>query len=343
MEIAILGLPRSGKSTLFEMMTGIRSREIFGEQTVRGQAKVPDQRFSRLAEVFKPKKVSPALIPFIDTNVMGEAGWSSMRQILQGADGILHVLDAHTTTDIPKITSNYRKIADELVLSDLMVVENRMEKMAKTQKSKIKPEETIHAQCLPRAKEALDAGLPLRGLSFTAQELVALKGFSFWTVRPELIVVNGAEDASSLAASLSDKLGGHSSIIGIAGEMEMEIAQLSAEERAPFLNDLGIEEPAFEKIIRTAFSLLDQMVYFTVGEDEVKAWIIPKASTAPRAAAAIHQDFERGFIKAEVASFADFTGCGETLAGCKSAGKLRLEGKDYIVQDGDIISFRFNI
>lgn len=343
MEIAILGQKQSGKSTIFEIMTGIKSREMFGEPTVRGMAKVPDARFDSLVDIFKPAKVSPAHIPFVDINAQGEDAWGTIRKNVAGTDGIVHVVDAFTAKDADEVLSRFRKLEDELIISDLIVVENRLERLLKLPKTALKPYEQIEATLLPKAKDALDSGKPLRELGFTPDEIHALRGFSFWTIRPEIVVVNASENDLSIADDLKLKLDPGPPVIGICGQVEAEIAQLKDDERAPFLEAMGITEPAFQKIIRTAFHSLGQMCYFTVGEDEVKAWVIPAGSTAPRAAAAIHKDFERGFIKAEVCSYADFMNLGKSLASVKSAGRLRLEGKEYIVLDGDIISFRFNV
>lgn len=343
MEIGILGLPRSGKSTLFEIMTGVKSREIYGEPSVRGVAKVPDARFDRLVRIFSPAKVTPAQIPFIDICPQGDNPWEAIRRLLSAADGLVHIVDAFTAGTSAEIASRYRRLADELIIADLLVVENRLEKLAKIPKAAQKPDEVIQAEVLPRLREALCDGQPIRSLPLSAVDAHAMRGFAFWTLRPELVVVNCREDNLSLATALGNEAGISSPAIGISCQVEAEIAELPPHERAAFLETMGVAEPAFEKIIRTAFALLGRICYFTVGEDEVRAWVIPAASTAPRAAAAIHKDFERGFIKAEVVSYEDFLACGETLAGAKSAGKLRLEGKEYLVEDGDIISFRFNV
>jgi GTP-binding protein YchF len=343
MEIAILGLPQSGKSTIFEIMTGIRSSEQYGEKTVPGRAAVPDARFDALVEIFKPAKVSPAQVPFTDVNVSGEDAWNRMRQLVGGADGVLHIVDAFTAVDASEATVRYRELADELIISDLSIVENKRARLAKLPANALDGEERIQAEILPRIQELLESGRPMRSMDLSDQQLSALKTFSFWTLKPELIVVNTSEDRAELAEEFAGAADTASPVIGICAQVEAEIAELPAEERLPFLHMHGVEEPAFERIIRRAFSLLGRISYFTVGEDEVKAWVIPENSTAPRAAAAIHKDFERGFIKAEVVAYDDFIACGKTLAAAKAAGKQRLEGKDYIVQDGDIISFRFNV
>ncbi len=343
MEIGILGLKQSGKSTIFEIMTGVRSREMYGEPCVRGVASVPDERFDTLVQIFSPAKVSPASVPFIDVNAGGESAWEAIRQNLSSADGFVHIVDAFTAEEPSEVVTRYRKLADELIFSDLVVVENRLARLEKIPKAALKPDEARHAVILPKAKELLEAGTPLRELVLTAEERHALRGFAFWTMRPELVVVNVRDDNRSFAEEFARQIGEKSPVIGINCMLESEIAQLDPSDRDEFLKSMDIDEPAFELIIRTAFSLLGRICYFTVGEDEVKAWVIPENSTAPRAAAAIHKDFERGFIKAEVASYDDFIKCGATLGAAKSSGKLRLEGKEYIVQDGDIISFRFNV
>ena len=343
MEIGIIGLPQSGKSTLFEIMTGIKSREIFGEPFVRGFARVPDSRFDALAGIFRPTKVTPASVPFMDICAQGENPWESIRKTLASADGLVHVVDAFTASEPGEAIARYRKLADELTVSDLIAVESRLEKLAKIGKNIQKPEEAAQAEIFPRLKEALESGKPIRDLPFTPAEAHALRGFSLWTLRPELVVVNCREDNLSFADALRDEAKVSSPVVGICCQIEAEIAELPPEDRLQFLSQMGVSEPAFEKIIRTAFGSLGRICYFTVGEDEVRAWVIPANSTAPRAAAAIHKDFERGFIKAEVVSYDDFMANGKTLAGAKAAGRLRLEGKEYIVADGDIISFRFNV
>jgi len=204
-------------------------------------------------------------------------------------------------------------------------------------------QDTLHAQVLPRLKTQLEAGGPLREIALTDEERHGLRSFSFWTIRPELAVINTPEDNPSLAEGFAAEAGLSVPVIGICCAIEAELMALQPEERQEFLESLGIQEAAFGRVIRESFKLLGRMTYFTVGEDEVKAWVIPVETKAPRAAAAIHNDFERGFIKAEVIGYEEFIACGGTNAAAKAAGKLRLEGKEYIVQDGDIINFRFNV
>ena len=342
MEIGIIGLAQSGKSTLFQIMTGINSAEIYNEKLVKGIAKVPDVRFTNLVEIFNPAKVSPAVIPFIDVNVTGDNVWSALRDGLSGADGLLHVIDVFSNSYLDEAIKKYNELNSELILSDLVVVENRIERLKKLQNKNLKPEEIAQIKLLPKAKELLENGKVLRELELSNDEQFALKGFSFWTLKPELVVLNAGEQATDLVKEFSGRFP-KTHVIEICCQVELEIATLSKDEQKEFLESMGIETPAYEKVIQESFSLLNRMSYFTVGEDEVKAWVISKKSTAPKAAAAIHKDFERGFIKAEVVSYNDFVNNGKSINSAKAAGKLRLEGKEYIVQDGDIISFRFNV
>lgn len=343
MEIGILGLPQSGKSTLFEIMTGIKSREMHGGIFVRGQAAVPDERFDHLVEVFRPAKVSPAKVPFIDVNAIGERAWDSLRRSLSGVDGLLHIVDGFSVSGVGDVISLYHRLEDEMALSDLMIVENRMERLAKTSKKSLSPQDMSQAQLMPRLREQLEKGTPLREAGLTPEEIHILHSFSFWTIRPELVVINAAEDNMSLVKMFQEQAALSVPVMGICCLTEAELAGLPEVEQKEYLATLGISEPAYGRIIRASFSLLGRIAYFTYGSDEVKSWVIPAGSKAPRAASAIHKDFERGFIKAEVISFEEFKDCGSNISSAKAAGKLRLEGKDYIVQGGDIITFRFNV
>lgn len=342
MEIGIIGLPKSGKSTLFKIMTGVDSSLSYGEKSIRGIAKIPDERFNRLVSIFKPAKISPASIPFIDINAGDRDAWEDIRQSLSNVDGLVHVVDCFSKT-LDESIKSYKKLFDELLFSDLIMVENKLARLDKLQKKLLKPEENLQIKILPKAKEMLESGVPLRDLKLSQDEYNSLKGFRFWTIRPELIVLNAGEDNLNMMDEFVKLTNVKSPVVSICCRAEMEITELPHEERHEFLKSMGIEVAAFEKIIQRSFSLLERIVYFTVGEDEVKAWVIVKGSTAPRAASAIHKDFERGFIKAEVVSYDDFMAFGKSLQGAKSSGRLRLEGKEYIVQDGDIISFRFNV
>jgi GTP-binding protein YchF len=343
MEMGILGLPQSGKSTLFEIMTGVKSSTQHNETVVRGLAAVPDERFDKLVEIYKPVKVSPAKAPFVDVHAVGEHPWEAIRQNLSGTDGILHVVDGFSLPDIQLSIDAYRKLEDELILSDLLIIEKKLERLTKTSKKALTQQDTAQEELLPKLREILEAGKPLRASGLSAAEVFTLRSFSFWTIKPELVVVNVAEDNLSFADDFAKAANLTEPVIGICCKIEAELSGLDAADQKEFLASLGITEPAFGRIIRAAFSLLGRISFFTVGEDEVKAWVIPLQTKAPKAAGAIHNDFERGFIKAEVMSYDDFIAHGGSTAQVKSAGRLRLEGKEYIVQDGDIITFRFNV
>ena len=343
MEMGILGLPQSGKSTLFEIMTGVKSSTQHNETVVRGLAAVPDIRFDKLVEIYKPAKISPAKIPFVDVHAVGENPWEAIRQNLSGADGILHVVDGFSLPDAQLSSDAYRKLEDELILSDLLIIEKKMERLTKTSKKALTPQDVAQAELLPKLKECLEAGKPLRVAGLAPAEVFTLRSFSFWTIKPELVVVNVAEDNLAFADAFAKEAKLEEPVMGICCKIEAELTGLVAAEQKEFLASMEIAEPAFGRIIRAAFSLLGRMSFFTVGEDEVKAWVIPVQTKAPKAAGAIHNDFERGFIKAEVMSYDDFIAHGGSAVQVKSAGRLRLEGKDYIVQDGDIINFRFNV
>jgi GTP-binding protein YchF len=343
MEMGILGLPQSGKSTLFEIMTGVKSSLLHNETVVRGQASVPDERFDRLVEIHKPVKVSPAKVPFIDIHAVGEHPWEAIRQNLSGTDGILHVVDGFSLPDVQLSIEAYRKLEDELVLSDLLIIEKKLDRLAKMSKKAISPQEAAQNELLPRLKDCLEAGKPLRTAGLTPPEVLTLRSFSFWTIKPELVVVNTAEDNLSFADTFAAQAKLAEPVMGICCKIEAELAGLDVADQKEFLSSMNIIEPAFGRIIRAAFSLLGRISFFTVGEDEVKAWVIPVQTKAPKAAGTIHNDFERGFIKAEVMHYDDFIAYGGSAAQLKLAGRLRLEGKEYIVQDGDIITFRFNV
>jgi GTP-binding protein YchF len=343
MEMGILGLPQSGKSTLFEIMTGGKSSTQHNETVVRGLASVPDERFDKLVEIYKPVKVSPAKVPFVDVHAVGEHPWEAIRQNLSGTDGILHVVDGFSLPDIQLSIDAYLKLEDELILSDLLIIEKKLERLTKTSKKALTQQDTAQEELLPKLREILEAGKPLRASGLSAAEVFTLRSFSFWTIKPELVVVNVAEDNPSFANDFAKAANLMEPVIGICCKIEAELSGLDAADQKEFLASLGITEPAFGRIIRAAFSLLGRISFFTVGEDEVKAWVIPLQTKAPKAAGAIHNDFERGFIKAEVMSYDDFIAHGGSTAQVKSAGRLRLEGKEYIVQDGDIITFRFNV
>jgi len=343
MEMAILGLPKSGKSTLFEIMTGVKAGHAHGEEVMRGQAVVPDERFGQLVKICNPQKATPAKVSFLDAQVTGDCLWESFRRNFSGADGILHVIDGFSTPDTELCLDAYRKLQDELIFSDLLIIEKKLERLAKTSKKALTAQDMMQIDLLPRLKDCLEDGKTLSQVGLTPNEIFSLKSFSFWTIKPQLLVINIAEGNESFAENFAASAKLPCPIMSICCKIEAELSVLDDADQKEFLAALGLTEPAAGQIIRAAVSLLGRIFFFTVNENEARAWAVPVGTKALKAAGAIHHDFEKGFIKAEVMHFDDFIAYDGDTARVKSAGRLRLEGREYIVQDGDIIKFRFNV
>jgi GTP-binding protein YchF len=342
MKVGLIGHRGAGKTTIFNMLTGLRAQVGgFGKEEVHlGVIKVPDERIDRLSQIFKPKKTTYAEIRFTDFPPQTEDNLRSNNALvmqMREVDAIALVLRDFESGGAPM-----RDLADlltEMILADLTVVENRRNRL---KKEKARPQEE---EMLERCAKALENEQSLRTLNFSAEEENLLSGFGFLSRKPLLALFNQAEDKAGqpLAPSYREELHRRGlEGLALAGKVEMEIAQLEESDRAAFLKELGITEPARNRFIRASYHLLDLISFFTVGEDEVRAWTITQGTHARQAAGKIHSDIERGFIRAEVIAYADFIVHGSE-AKCKEAGKLRLEGKDYIVKDGDIIHFRFAV
>jgi GTP-binding protein YchF len=353
MKVGLVGFAGSGKTTIFNTLTGLTA-EVGGygasEKANVGVIKVPDPRVDKLAQIFNPKKKTFAEISFVD--VAGpqseEAGQTQsgldpkLVQHMREADALVHVVRAF---DNPMLSQgadpvrDIRSFDDELMLTDLVQIENRITRLKKEKDS------ARENQLMERLKAALEGEQPLRNLDLTHEDLALVAGFRFLSLKPLLLLVNQSEDA--VAAGVPGELQALAesrelSIIAMAGKVEMEIAQLALEEQREFLQDLGITEPARDRFIRAAYSLLDLVSFLTSGEDECRAWSIKRGTTAHKAAGVIHSDIERGFIRAEVIRFEDLAEL-RSEARCRELGKLKLEGKEYIVQDGDVVHFRFNV
>ncbi len=344
MKVGLIGHRGAGKTTIFNMLTGLQAQVGgFGgkEEVHLGVIKVPDVRVDKLSQIFKPKKTTYAEIRFTDfpasqgddSHKSNQALLSQMREV----DAMTLVLGDFD--DGAKPLNELRDLLTEMILADLAVVENRRGRL---KKEKARP---LEEALLERCVKALENEESLRNLLFSADEENLASGFGFLSRKPLLVIFNQAEAkagkplAEDYRAELMKlKLEG----FGLAGQVEMEIAQLDEADRAAFLTEIGIAEPARDRFIRAAYSLLDLISFFTTGEDEVRAWTITQGSTAKTAAGKIHSDIERGFIRAEVIAYDDFIVHGSE-AKCKEAGKVRLEGKDYGVKDGDIIHFRFAV
>jgi ribosome-binding ATPase len=344
MKVGLIGHRGSGKTTVFNMLTGLQA-QVGGyggkEEVHLGVIKVPDARIDKLSQIFNPKKTTYAEIRFTDFPAsQGDDDRKSNTALvtqMRDVDAMALVL-----RDFEPGVEPIRELNDlltEMILADLTVVENRR---ARLKKEKARPQEEA---LLVRCATALENEEGLRDLTFSAEEENLLSGFGFLSRKPLLVLFNQAEDQAGrpLAASYVDELKRRRlEGLGLAGKVEMEIAQLDESDREAFLKEIGIKEPARDRFIRASYRLLDLISFFTTGEDEVRAWTITQGTVARKAAGKIHSDIERGFIRAEVVTYDDFIALGSE-AKCREAGKLRLEGKDYVVQDGDIIHFRFAV
>ena len=344
MKVGLIGHRGAGKTTLFNMLTGLQA-QVGGygskEEVHLGVIKVPDVRIDKLSQIFKPKKTTYAEIRFTDFPPnQGEDNLKSNQALvtqMREVDAIALVLRDFGPDANPLKELNH--LLTEMILSDMTIVENRR---ARLKKEKARP---LEEALLERCAAALESEESLRSLSFNADEDNLLSGFGFLSRKPVLVLFNQPEEKAGqrLAPSCQEELKRRGlEGLGLAGKVEMEIVQLEEHDRTAFLKDIGIQEPGRDRFIRASYGLLELISFFTTGEDEVRAWTITQGTGARKAAGKIHSDIERGFIRAEVIAYEDFNALGSE-AKCKEAGKLRLEGKDYLVQDGDIIHFRFAV
>ena len=361
MKTAIIGLANTGKTTIFNALTGL-NLEVTNYPTVpaephTGMVKVPDPRITRLSEMFKPKKTTQATVEYIDYIGLTKGDMEQNRKVfdlIRDADAIVHVVRAFEDESIvhPMGTVDSRRDAEtvelEMIFGDLELVDKRLERMAQGAQRGKKPDEA-EQKLLIKCKEALEKETALRDLDFTEEEQFAMRALQFMSIKPQLIVLNVSEEemnsaatAAADAAVRSFFTGRQVRVLHLCGKIEMEIAQLPPDEAEAFLEDLGIAEPALNKLIHLSYELLGLISFLTAGEDEVRAWTIRKGTSAQKAAGKIHSDIERGFIRAEVVAYDDFIAHG-SLAAARDKGLVRLEGKTYEVKDGDIINFRFNV
>jgi GTP-binding protein YchF len=355
MKTAIIGLPQVGKTSLFTILTGVATETRLGSTAVHvGVARVPDRRLEELAKIFAPPKVTHATVEYVDMPAISK---ESLREppylaSLRVADAFAHVLRLFADDTIPHLEGSldaardWRNVELELILSDLVVIEKRLERLEKDRK-KIKSADLDqeHALLL-RCQEALEAERPLRDLELDAESAKRLRGFQFLSEKPMLLVLNLGEAQAPERRKIEeayrhDLLAGrrNAEVTAVCGKIEAEIAELSAEEAREYLASYGLAESGLERLVHASYSLLGLMSFLTAGETEVRAWTIPKDSPAVQAAGAIHSDFEKKFIRAEVINWQDLIDLGG-YAGAREKGRLRLEGKDYIVQDGDVLVIR---
>jgi len=354
----LIGFPSSGKTALFQLLTSAREAPRAGGKTDAnvGVSRVPDARLDRLTAMFNPRKRVPATVEFAD--IAGAAGARTGAQALldvapfRNADALLHVVRMFRDPSVPHPAGSIdpardvRTMEDEVILADLGVVERRLERLERDLKKGATADLRKEQEILIRCRAALEEGRPLRALQLDAEDAKRLKGFQFLSAKPLLLVLNldeadlpRADDAVKLAGLEAFMSGAATRAVPICAKIELEIAQLDEADAAAFMADLGLHESGLDRVIRASYDLLGYISFFTVGEDECRAWSIPRNTSAVIAAGEIHTDISRGFIRAEVVHYEQLIARG-SLAACRDHGELRLEGKDYVVLDGDVINFR---
>jgi len=357
----IVGLPNVGKSTLFNALTRAQiAAENYPFCTIDpnvGVVPVPDPRLAQLAAIARPEKVIPAAVEFVDIAGLvagasqGEGLGNQFLSHIREVDAIAHVVRCFAGGDVIHVAGKVDPLSDmetidtELALADLATVEKGLERAIKGGKSGDK-EALRRRALLERVKLELDRARPVRALALTDEERRDLRELQLLTAKPVMYVANVAENGfhdNPLLELVERRAAAEGArVVPVCAAIEAEIAQLPEGERAEFLAELGLEEPGLDRVIRAAYALLGLQTFFTAGPKEVRAWTVRVGASAPQAAGVIHTDFERGFIRAEVIAFADYL-AGKGEAGARDAGKLRLEGKDYLVQEGDVMHFRFNV
>lgn len=362
MKIAVTGLANSGKTTIFNALTGLNlETTVYATVTAEphhGVVKVPDARIDKLAGIYQPKKTTYATVEYVDYIGLTKGDMEQNRKVfdlVKDADALVHVVRGFGDEAVSHPLGSVDPLRDaetvemEMIFGDLELVIKRLERMEQGAKRGKKPDPAEHALLL-KCKEHLESEKPLRDARFSAEEQKAMRHLQFMSIKPQVVVLNvaeqevNAETTKQMVASLEARFkGSQAKALGLCGKIEMEIAQLAPDDAKAFLDDLGIQEPALNRLIRVSYDLLGLISFLTYGEDEVRAWTIEKGMTAQQAAGRIHSDIERGFIRAEIVSYDDFIASGGSIHAVREKGHLRLEGKTYEMKDGDMVNFRFNV
>ncbi|HHX22936.1 MAG TPA: redox-regulated ATPase YchF [Thermoanaerobacterales bacterium] len=361
LKVGLVGLPTVGKSTFFNLLTNAKVETSAFQSgkmaTNQGLAKIPDERIDFLAQIYNPKKVTYALIEVIDVPGLARGaseGKSSGNQFLNNirkVDCLVHIVRAFSAEDIIHVDSSIDVIRDienintELLLADLQLIETRIERIEAGKK--ITKEQIAEKEVLQKLRGSLENEVGLANIELTEEEKQIIEHLDFLTEKTMIIVINvdekqlteGYKDREKISNYCKEK---NISMFEVSAKAEVEISELDKEDRLEFMKELNIKEPGIDLLAKAIYHRLNLISFLTAGEDEVRAWTIKKGTNAKKAAGKIHSDIERGFIRAEVINFKDFKECGDMVK-AKNLGKLRLEGKEYIVEDGDIINFRFNV
>ncbi len=355
-QLGILGLPKVGKTTLYNTLTASQQttdKFAASRKTHTGIARVPDPRLEQLRELYNPRRYTPATVEYVDIpGIQKGAGSESLDLAeLRTVDALMHVVRAFDDPELPHPEGSVNPARDvetldlELVLADHDLVERRLARLERSAKGGLSPDEQREREILAATVlPALEQEKPLRDVELAVDEEKRLRGFQLLSAKPLLIVLNVAEDdvATLTPSDLGVETAAHTRALVVSAPIEEEISRLSPEEQLEFLADLGLEEPSLNRALRASFELLGRIAFFTVGEDEVRAWTIRRGTHARDAGGAIHSDIRRGFIRAEVVGWDDLLRLG-SMAAARDEGILRLEGKEYVVQDGDVAHFRFNV